>query len=165
MKDLVPHICTPIEEEEELYHLMRACGHILYHSGAQRSGQGRILHILDTEGPVSQKDLQDRLNIQSGSISEILTKLEKEGLIERRKDERDRRRVILYLTDKGAEHARLWHAGRWEKDWFCALSEEQREQLKGLLQILLDSWREAEPANGNQSHRECRDTQTTEDSA
>lgn len=144
MKEHVPCICTPREEQEDLYHLMRACGHILYHSGASRTGQGRILHILDQEGPVSQKDLQERLDIQSGSISEILTKLEREGLIERRKDERDRRRVIIYLTGKGAKHARLYHAGRHEKDWFSALSEDEREQLKGLLQTLLTSWREEE---------------------
>ena len=144
MKDHVPCICTPKEGQEELYHLMRACGHILYHSGASCTGQGRILHILDQEGAVSQKDLQERLNIQSGSISEILTKLEKEGLIERRRDEKDKRRMIVYLTDKGAEHARLYHAGRQEKDWFSALNAEQREQLRDLLQTLLDSWHDAE---------------------
>lgn len=132
------------EKQEDLYHLMRACGHILYHSGSSKTGQGRILHILDEEGDVSQKDLQAMLEIQSGSISEILAKLERDELIERRKDERDRRKVIVSMTDKGRDHARHYHEGPQEKDWFAALDDVQRDELGNLLQILLDSWKELE---------------------
>ena len=128
------------DEAEELYRLMRACGHILYHSGASKAGQGRILHILDYEGQISQKELQARLGIQSGSISEILTKLEREGLICREKDTQDRRKVIVKMTEDGKEHARKYHARRRDKDWFAALGPEQRAQLRELLQILLNSW-------------------------
>ena len=130
-------------EQDELYHLMRACGHILYHSGSSKSGQGRIMHLLDENGPMSQKELQTKMNVQSGSISEILTKLEREELIVRRKDENDRRRVIVALTEKGRTHAVEYHKGRQEKDWFAALDEAQRQELQTLLQLLLTSWQQA----------------------
>ena len=130
-------------EQDELYHLMRACGHILYHSGSSKSGQGRIMHLLDENGPMSQKELQTKMNVQSGSISEILTKLEREELIVRRKDENDRRRVIVALTEKGRAHAVEYHKGRQEKDWFAALDEAQRQELQTLLQLLLTSWQQA----------------------
>ena len=120
---------------------MRSCGHILYHRGSAKSGQGRILHILEKERSIGQKDLQQMLKIKSGSVSEILTKLEKEGLIERSRDEADRRRVIITMTQKGREHAKLYNEKR---DWFHALNSEQQEQLKKLLQILLVSWSETE---------------------
>lgn len=130
------------EEQEELYHLMRACGHILYHSGFRKTGQARILHILDRQGPVSQKELQEDLDIQSGSISEILAKLEREGLIRREKDETDRRKAVVYMTEAGKEHAKKYHESRKEKDWFAALDPDQRAQLRDLLQVLLASWKE-----------------------
>ena len=131
-------------DQEDLYHLMRACGHILYHSGSSKTGQGRILHLLDQNGPVSQKDLQTTLDIQSGSISEILTKLEREGLIRRQKDENDRRRIIVSMTEKGTRHAQEYHQSYQEKDWFAALDPKQRGLLRSLLQTLLNSWREPE---------------------
>ena len=130
-------------EQEELYRLMRSCGHILYHSGSSKSGQGRIMHLLDENGPMSQKELQTTMNVQSGSISEILTKLEREGLIARSRDENDRRRVIVALTEKGLEHAREYHSRSRRKDWFAALDEAQRQELQTLLQLLLDSWQQA----------------------
>ena len=102
------------DSSDELFRLMQACGHILYHSGSGKSGQGRILHILDYQNSVSQKDLQTMLDIKSGSISELLSKLEREGLIRREKDEKDR---------------------------FAVLDRQQREQLKELLELLLEDWR------------------------
>ena len=127
---------------EALYQLLRECGHILYFSGESKSGQGRILHLLDTEGPILQRDLQARLGVKSGSLSEILSKLEREGLIARETDPRDRRRVIVRMTDAGRAHAEEHRKKPMEKDWFQALDQEQSEELIRLLDILLESWKE-----------------------
>ena len=129
-------------DPNDLYHLMRSCGHILYHNGSTKSSQGRILHILEKEGTIGQKDLQQILKIKSGSVSEVLTKLEKEGLIERSRDECDRRRVIITMTQKGRIHAHNYNESR---DWFAVLDAQQKEQLKELLQLLLESWSGAQP--------------------
>ena len=129
------------DSSDELFRLMQACGHILYHSGSGKTGQGRILHILDYQQSVSQKDLQTMLDIKSGSISELLSKLEREGLIRREKDEKDRRRVIVTMTEAGRAHAQQFHAQNQEKDRFAVLNREQREQLKELLELLLEDWR------------------------
>ena len=131
------------EPQDELYRLMRTCGHILYHSGQSKNGQGRILHILDHQnGSVSQKEIQAQMGIQSGSISEVLGKLERDGLIVRYKDEDDRRKVIVSLTDSGREHAAAYHRSQREKDWFEALNETEKAELKALLEKLLASWNE-----------------------
>ena len=127
---------------EALYQRLRECGHILYFSGESKSGQGRILHLLDTEGAILQRDLQARLGVKSGSLSEILSKLEREGLIARETDPRDRRRVIVRMTDAGRAHAEAHRQTPMEKDWFQALDQEQSEELIRLLDILLESWKE-----------------------
>ena len=125
------------DDPDDLYHLMRSCGHILYHRGSTKSSQAWILQILEKEGSIAQKNLQQMLKIKSGSVSEILTKLEKEDLIIRSRDEIDRRRVIISMTSKGSRQAHAYHE---KKDWFAALDGLQQEQLKVLLRILLESW-------------------------
>ena len=77
---------------DELSELIGKCNHHITHHGKGR-GQGKILKILARNGEMSQKDLQDMLEIQSGSISEVLAKLEDKGMITRTKSEDDKRKV------------------------------------------------------------------------
>lgn len=88
---------------DDLAGRMEQCGHILYHCmGAQR-GQGKILRILSAQGDMSQKDLQDTLGIQPGSMSEIAAKLENKGYLVRVRDEADKRKILLSITDQGRQ--------------------------------------------------------------
>jgi DNA-binding MarR family transcriptional regulator len=50
-------------------------------------------------------DLRDRLLLSSGGISNILNRLEKAGLVERERDERDGRSSLVRLTERGVETA------------------------------------------------------------
>ena len=129
-----------MENPDGLYALMRACGHVLYHQGGRKSGQGRILRILSHCESMSQRELQEILGIQTGSLSEILAKMESAGLIERERDETDRRRSIVRLTQTGRDRAGKCRAGK-HPDMFSALNEEQKNQLKELLSILLADWK------------------------
>lgn len=52
---------------------------------------------------ISQQDLAHKLLVGRSNISMLLPQIEKRGLIERRKDETDKRVLRLYLTDKGRE--------------------------------------------------------------
>ena len=90
-----------LAREENLSRLLMICGHRLYHSAAQGRTQTTVLHALHENGPTSQKELQERLGIQPGSMSELITKLENKGLLVRARDEADRRKVLLTLTVAG----------------------------------------------------------------
>ena len=129
------------EASDDLYTLMRACGHILYHQGGRKSGQGRILRILSHCEAMSQRELQEVLGIQTGSLSEILAKLENAGFIERERDEADRRRSVVRLTPAGRNRAEECCRDGERQDMFSALDEGQRDQLKKLLTILLADWK------------------------
>ncbi len=118
------------------------CAHFLYHrqQGGGR-GQGKILKILSVSGPMTQKELQDRLDIQAGSMSEIAAKLEGKGLITRTKDEADKRRILLAITDEGRAYvARYGEARKRESQMFDILTEEEQRQLDALLSRLLENW-------------------------
>lgn len=88
---------------------------------------------------MTQKELQEILQIQPGSMSELLAKLEEKGLILRRKDDEDKRRSILTLTEAGQTAAKEQQGE--EKPLFGALDETEQEELKNLLGKLLDSWK------------------------
>lgn len=128
-----------LEPEDELSGLLRSCVYHLFQRGGRKNGQDRILHILSRCDELSQRELQGILRIQPGSISEILAKMEHAGLLIREKDQADKRKVMLKLTDEGRQRAGLVLDER-NKDRFGALDEEQKEQLKTLLKLLLDSW-------------------------
>lgn len=126
---------------DDLGSLMRTCGHFLYHSAGEKNGQGRIMHILSGKESISQKELQEQLGIQPGSMSEILAKMEVKGLIQRQKDEDDKRKTNVCITEAGKLHVQEYRKNKGKQDKFAALNEEQKEQLKELLSILLESWK------------------------
>ena len=80
---------------------------------------GKALNSLDIKVPhldilanlyrfegISQQDLAHKLLVGRSNISMLLPQIEKRGLIERRPDEKDRRVLRLYLTEKGREFTR-----------------------------------------------------------
>lgn len=123
--------------DEKLSRCLRRCGHVLYHQ-SRHSQQDAVLALL-RQGPLNQKQIQEQLSTRPGSVSELISKLESKQLVERRRDENDRRRVVLSLTEKGQDAAMI-HKERPAEDLFAAFSEEEKEQLAGLLEKLLESW-------------------------
>lgn len=116
---------------------MRRCGHYLAHRAGAVSSRERMLRLLAERGEMQQSDLVHLLELRSASVSEQLGKLEAQGLVERRRSEEDRRGVTIELTQAGRELAESAGA---QADMFSALSGEEQEQLRALLQRLLSSW-------------------------
>ena len=134
-------------DEKNVMELLGQCGMVVVHHKGQR-GQGRILKTLAEQPEMSQKELQEKMNIQAGSLSEVLAKLEHKGFITRAKDENDKRSSIITLTEEGqkaaaeakAKHEQ--HHGKGGNPWLKALSADEQAQLKALLVKLADSWDE-----------------------
>lgn len=68
----------------------------------ERSALGR----LDRTGPATAADLARTEQITPQAMGITLAGLEERGLVERRPDPRDRRRVVMALTEAGAEVVR-----------------------------------------------------------
>ncbi|MBQ6476671.1 MAG: winged helix-turn-helix transcriptional regulator [Clostridia bacterium] len=58
---------------------LHAAGHFLHFNAKGRRMRRRTLNLLNERGPLPQKEVQDILQIKSGSVSEMLGKMEKKG--------------------------------------------------------------------------------------
>ena len=67
------------------------------------SGQFAVLEALYHKGDLSVGEVQEKILTTSGTIPVIIRNLEKEGLVEKTKDDEDKRRFILHITKKGRD--------------------------------------------------------------
>ena len=95
-------------------------------------------------GEMSQQELGMHFNLKPGSLSEILSKLEVNGLIERSRNPKDRRQLTIRLTETGRENARIDQAARirFRERAFSALTHDEREQLAEMLEKIRVTWEE-----------------------
>lgn len=130
--------------EDDLLSLLAKCNHILHHKKGGKRGQGKILKILAKQQEINQKELQEILGIESGSMSELVIKLEQKGLITRTKDETDKRMTKLMITELGLELSKELETRDEEENklLYGSLSEQEQEELKTLLKKLLQGWKE-----------------------
>lgn len=103
--------------------------------------RGRLLALLSEKDGVTQKSLAEAMFIRPPSLSELLFKMEEEGLIERRTNERDRREVLVFIAERGRRIAAMYSTDREKRTeaFFSALTQEEKEALSAILKKLLDS--------------------------
>ncbi|HWA66074.1 MAG TPA: MarR family winged helix-turn-helix transcriptional regulator [Mycobacteriales bacterium] len=87
----------------------------------------------------SQQSLADEFGLPPSRVVGFVDDLESAGLVERRRDERDRRVHRLYLTAAGTKvMRRLAELGKAaEEDLLRSLSQAERQTLRGLLERLV----------------------------
>ena len=61
-----------------------------------------VLEALHHLGPLSQRQLADKILRSSGNLTMVIDNLERGGLVQRQRDVRDRRVMSVSLTGKGA---------------------------------------------------------------
>jgi DNA-binding MarR family transcriptional regulator len=62
-----------------------------------------VLQHLAASGPLTVGEQAEHLGLRRNSASEMLQRLEAKGLVARIRDERDERRVLVWLTDAGRD--------------------------------------------------------------
>ena len=60
----------------------------------------RCLDILGTRGPMTAGQLADAVRLTTGAVTGVLDRLEGSGLVRRVRDTKDRRKVIVEVTDE-----------------------------------------------------------------
>ncbi|MDU0204508.1 MarR family winged helix-turn-helix transcriptional regulator [Paenibacillus sp. MAH-36] len=66
-------------------------------------GQPPLLLALSAEDGLSQRELAARIHNKPATLTVMVDRMEKTGLVERRPDPTDQRVTRVYLTDKGRE--------------------------------------------------------------
>ena len=130
----------PEQNDERLTALLRRCGKFMYHHRQAGMGQGEALRLL-RNGPLTQKEIQERLGTSPGTVSELITKLEGKQYLTRQRSETDRRKVLLTLTEKGRSIAER-HAEYTTEGLFQVLTDAERDTLARMLETLVTDWAE-----------------------
>lgn len=60
-----------------------------------------LLHLWDQDG-LNQKELSRRVHIEEPTTARTLDRMERDGLVRRQRNPRNRRQVKVYLTERGA---------------------------------------------------------------
>lgn len=139
-----------LDENNKLIWNFRDIGQTLRDISEGKGGQKRILIILKETGPVTQRELTQRLGIQPGSASEVIGKLETAGLIRRSVSAADRRTANILLTEEGmkeAEEAKRRRDARHEQMFSC-ISDDEKKELLVLLEKINRAW-DAQYRKGN----------------
>jgi DNA-binding MarR family transcriptional regulator len=94
-----------------------------------------ILTVVGRFAPLSPSDLADRTSVGRDKVSRIVDQLVKSGLMSRRPDEDDRRRIVLNLLAKGRRACDELEliARQIEADVLDGLSSSERSALQQLL--------------------------------
>ena len=67
---------------------------------ASNGAQGRILYVLWQEDGVPIKTISEKCGLAITSLTTMLERMERSGLIIRRQDSGDKRKTLIFLTDK-----------------------------------------------------------------
>lgn len=67
---------------------------------AFNGAQGRILYVLWNNDGISLKELSDKTGLAPTTLTSMVDRMEKSGLVHRNADKVDRRKILLCLTNK-----------------------------------------------------------------
>jgi DNA-binding MarR family transcriptional regulator len=101
--------------------------------------QERALRVMTrSEQPLRMTELADQLGIVPRSLTRVIDTLEEAGLVQREIDPRNRRAILLHLTDRGkAVRDDMREARRRAaEDLFAPLTADDRKTLAKLLTII-----------------------------
>lgn len=131
-----------MEQDITLMRLLGQCGHVLHHRRCLNQSQNRILFLLKKNGSMTQKELMQSMHIQSGSLSELLGKVEHAGYVQKERMANDKRNYKVSLTDAGLQQAIRFeqHQEAIAESMFKSLSPQQKDELEEMLTDLLQNW-------------------------
>ena len=102
--------------------------------------QAYMLFVIQAMGnATTPAELSRFVYQQRNSVSDILKRMEKQGLITKEKRPDGSRRVLVKMTQKGDKVLQLSRQREHLHNIISVLSEEKRRQLESLLELLKDS--------------------------
>jgi DNA-binding MarR family transcriptional regulator len=113
-----------------------------------------VLHHLTAGGPLTVGELATHLGLSKATATELVTRIQERGLVDRMRDERDQRRVYVWLTELGQQRANS-HARVLADDELLAavgrMTPTDRDSLINGLRALLAAAHAKEPKDDNRN--------------
>jgi MarR family transcriptional regulator, organic hydroperoxide resistance regulator len=90
--------------------------------------QNKAILIIGAADNIMPTNLGKCLDLQKGSLTSMIDALEKEELVCRKGDPKDRRKTLIFLTEKGKKY-REWLTGEFEKNASEILKKLEEEDI------------------------------------
>ena len=108
--------------------------------------QGRILHVLWENDGISNRELSKKSGLAMSSLTTMLERMEEKKLLERRVDENDKRKILIFLTDYAkslkSEYDEI--SDKMTEISFEGISDEKRLAFEATLEKVLYNFEKAE---------------------
>ncbi len=132
----------------QVMHMGMSSSGRLFAEYALKPWQVMILFTLNKNMGFSQRELARKLNLTPPTITSAIQKMEKQGYIDRKPDEKDQRVMHLYVTDKSREciDSIMGVVHHIEEVMFRGFSVEERLLFRRLL-LQMKNNMETEKAN------------------
>jgi len=108
--------------------------------------QGRILHVLWENDGISNRELSKKSGLAMSSLTTMLERMEEKKLLERRVDENDKRKILIFLTDYAkslkSEYDEI--SDKMTEISFEGISDEERLAFEATLEKVLYNFEKAE---------------------
>ncbi|WP_040815177.1 MarR family winged helix-turn-helix transcriptional regulator, partial [Nocardia concava] len=93
------------------------------------------------DGPLTVNELARRLEVAPTTVSLMVADLSRQGVVERRPDDNDRRRTLVAIADSQRKAVEAWLGGA-DRGWRAALGPLTAEQ-RALVIATLHAYEEA----------------------
>jgi homoprotocatechuate degradation regulator HpaR len=102
--------------------------------------QYRVLRAIETHASLEPREICAICHISSPSLTGVLARMERDGLVRRERDPADQRRTVIEATAKGRKMVeRLSHSVEAHYQWLeKSLGKQKLAQLYGLLDELIE---------------------------
>jgi len=107
-----------------------------------------LIHLEETPDGLRMKDLAERILYSKSGFTNVVDRMEKEGLVKRVRPENDRRSILVVLTDSGRqkmEEARRGHREALDEHFSCHLTDSDIKALTRAFEKLTDHARPLRP--------------------
>ena len=108
--------------------------------------QGRILHVLWENDGISNRELSKKSGLAMSSLTTMLERMEEKKLLERRVDENDKRKILIFLTDYAkslkSEYDEI--SDKMTEISFEGISDEERLAFEATLEKVLYNFEKVE---------------------
>jgi len=140
------HDSTVDHDYDRIWALLYEASHMIYRLqmkelrplGLRPRQVGALLYLQNSNEPMTAAQMA-RLQLRGrNSISVLLNRMEKEGLIKKTQDPKNKKRQRLLLTEKGEETRKAMEGEKTIPTIFSALSKTECQSLTSCLEKLLD---------------------------
>jgi DNA-binding MarR family transcriptional regulator len=114
------------------------CQDLVFSKYGITTEQWRVLACIQSRGPLRPVDLALMLERSPNSISMLVDRMVKAGLVRRNRDRKDRRVVFVSITDKGKEAVGPAVPAGWEfmRKLLSTLSDDEQRALADMLETI-----------------------------